>query len=123
MHLLADRFPVTEGAGQVAAHCGIAALSVDRCAQIDPAPGRHVVGLLPRHAHRVDVAGQAGRRIRQRHHMSPHPRVDPRRARLYVFGLRGQPLHHVVAGFGGDRRQLVQSGPGPFGVDMVGRQR
>ena len=52
-----------------------------------------------------------------------HPRVDPRRAAQHVRRLRGQPLHQVVAGLGGDVGQLVQRRPGSLGVDVIGRQR
>ena len=65
----------------------------------------------------------AGVRVGQRGDVRPHPRVDPRRAGLHVLRLRGQPLHQVVAGLGGDGGQLVQRRPRPFGVDVVRRQR
>ena len=66
---------------------------------------------------------EAGVGIGQRVDVAPHPGVDPRRAGLHVLRLRGQPLHQVVTRLGGDRGQLVQRGPRPFGVDVVRRQR
>ena len=50
-------------------------------------------------------------------------RVDPRRPGLYVRRLRRQPLHQVITGFGRHRRQVVERGPRPFRVDVVGGQR
>ena len=66
---------------------------------------------------------EAGVRVGQRVDVPAHPRVDPRRAGLHVLRLRGQPLHQVVAGLGGDGGQLVQRGPRPLRVDVVRGQR
>ncbi|CAG7271707.1 hypothetical protein PICSAR26_04483 [Mycobacterium avium subsp. paratuberculosis] len=123
VHVRADRLPVAEGAVDVAAGLAVAALRVDRRVEVDAARGTDVVGFLPRQPHRIDVAGQTGHRIGQRPDMPGHPRVDPGRTRLHVFGLRGQPLDQLVAGFGSDGGQFVQRRPRPLGVDMVGRQR
>ena len=62
-------------------------------------------------------------RVGQRVDVPAHPRVDPRRTRLHVRRLRGQPLHQVVAGLGGDGGQLVQRRPRPLRVDVIRGQR
>lgn len=51
------------------------------------------------------------------------PAGQSRRPRLHVLGLRGQPLHQFVARSRSHGGQVVQCGPRPLGVDVVGRQR
>ena len=121
---VADGLPVPEGAVEVAAGVGPAALGVDRRAEIGPTQrlGR-LVGLLPWAPDRVHVAGEPGFRIGQGADVTGHPRVDPAGRGLDVAGLRGEPLHQIEPGLGGDRGQVLQRRPGPFGVDVVGGQR
>ena len=123
-HLLPDGLPVAERAVQVAACGGQPSLGVDSRVQIDP-PERfgRLVGLLPGPTDRSDVERETGVGIGKRGDMALHARVDPCRARLHVGRLGGQPLYQVVTRLGGDRGQLVQRRPRPFGVDVIGRQR
>ena len=121
---VADRLPVAEGVTEIAAGPRAPPLGVDGRVKVGaPQRLRGLVGLLPRPAHRVDVARQAGVRVGQRRDVGLHPGIDPGRPGLDVARLRGQPLHQIEAALGGHRGQFVQRGPRPLGIDVVGGQR
>ena len=110
--------------GTAAGRVGVS--TVQRRAEVRHTPSRGSARLAnhtPGPTAGTDVGGQAGPRIRHRLQVARDSRIDPRRALQDVTRLRGDALGEGVARGGGDLGQGFQIGPGPFGIDVVGRQR
>ena len=101
--------------------------------QVHPAPsgptGLHAaVGLLPRQAGRLSVwPGQTGRRVGQSPNVRMEPGVDPGLIPLQgtkdVSRAGREPLAQPQPGLLGPAAQVVDLGPGTFGIDVVRGER
>ena len=117
--------PVPVDRVEVAAPILGTALGVDVGVQVGAARGDHDrLGFLPGAAHQGRVlAGQAGLGVHQGVDVGAHPWVDPGFAGPDVLGVDGEALAQREALGLGAGGEVVDLGPGAFGVDVVGGER